>query len=156
MDIHGSTISASGILNEQVARHVFEILPEGGPLVMIFDRFGNCWPSDTEAFAALEIGEPGLRELCGRIDDGHEPLITQLGEHTVVATQLATERVNCGYVVIALTQQGPETALVNADLIEIVLNQIGLILRLIERQNRLFEQQSYSAGEFAQKLAASV
>ncbi len=157
MDIHDSLItSKSFVLNEQVARQVFEILPEGGPLMVILDRHCKCWPSDTEVFADLNINESELRELCARIDDGQEPVVTQIGEHGIVAMQLATEHTNCGYIIIGLPQHSPEATLVNGDLIEIVLNQVGLILRLIERNNRLFDHHFLSARGQERDLVASI
>lgn len=146
MDIHNSLHSSSSLLNEQVARQMFQILPEGGPMMVIFDRHGNCWPSDTEAFGSLGISQIELREICSRIDDGQEPVMTQIGDHSVVATQLATDHTNCGYIIVALPQHSPEATLANSELIEIVLNQTGLILKLIERNNRLFQRRSLSPG----------
>jgi hypothetical protein len=54
---------------------------------------------------------------------------------------LATEQTNCGYVIIALPQYSPESTLINIDLIEILLNQTGLIAKLIEKNNLLHELQ---------------
>ena len=156
MDIHDSLLSSSSVLNEQVARQVFQILPEDGPMMMILDRQGNCWPSDTEAFARLNVSELALRDLCARIDDGQEPVVTQLDEHSIIATQLATEHTNCGYIVIALPQHSPETTLINGDLIEIVLNQTSLILRLIERNNRLFGQHFQNSDRYERDMVGSV
>ena len=156
MNIYDSLISSSSVLNEQVARQVFQILPEDGPTMIILDREGNSWPSDTEAFARLNVSEFELRDICARIDDGQEPVLTQIGEHSVIATQLATERTNCGYMLIALPQHSPETAMANGDLIEIVLNQTSLILKLIERNNRAFEQRFQITATHEQDLVGSV
>jgi hypothetical protein len=46
MDMHGSMISPEFMLTEQVARQMFEILPQKGPVLAIFDRNGNFWPND--------------------------------------------------------------------------------------------------------------
>jgi hypothetical protein len=100
------------MLNEQIARQVFETLPEGGPLMMIMDRH-----------------------------DGAEPVMTQFDECSIVAAQLATDNSNCGYVIIALPKYAPESTLANIDLIEILLYQLSLIARLIEKHNRLCEVQ---------------
>jgi len=154
MDMYDSLFSPSGVLNEQIARQIFDILPEQGPIIVIMDRDGNCWPSDSEEFFKLNIGESLLRELCDKIDDGAEPIVTQANDFSIIAKQLATERTNCGYVIIALPQYSPESTLINIDLIEILLNQIGLIARLIEKNNLLYELQMkqfnlYSQGEIA-------
>jgi hypothetical protein len=141
MNIFNSSFSSGCFLNEQVARQIFDILPENGPLMVIMDKNNNCWPSDSERFAKLNITEPVLKEVCARIDDGTEPIVTQANECGVVAAQLTTERTDCGYVIIILPQYSPESTLVNIDLIEILLNQVGLIARLIEKSNLLYELQ---------------
>jgi hypothetical protein len=129
------------MLNEQIARQVFEVLPEQGPILLIMDRDGHSWPSDSEEYAKLDIGESFLKELCGKIDDGVEPVITQINDCSIVAAQLVTERSNCGYVIIALPRYGPESTLINIDLIEMLLSQLSLIIKLIEKNNLLYEVQ---------------
>jgi hypothetical protein len=141
MNIHESLTSPGFVLNEQIARQVFDVLPERGPLMLIMDRNGNNWPSDSEEFAKLNISESFLKELCAKIDDGAEPVVTQADDCSIVAAQLATERSNCGYVMIALPQYGPESTLINIDLIEVLLNQLSLIAKLIEKNNLLYEVQ---------------
>ncbi len=155
MDMYDSLFSPSGVLNEQIARQIFDILPEQGPIIVIMDRDGNCWPSDSEEFFKLNIGESLLRELCDKIDDGAEPIVTQANDFSIIAKQLATERTNCGYVIIALPQYSPESTLINIDLIEILLNQIGLIARLIEKNNLLYELQMKQFGLYSQGEIAS-
>ena len=141
MDIHDSLLSPVAALNEQIARQIFELLPERGPVMIIMDRDGNCWPSDFEQFSELNISKEFLKEICGKIDDGAEPVVTQANDCSVVAAQLATEQTNCGYVLLAMPQYSPESALANIDLIEIVLSQISLVARLIEKNNLLYELQ---------------
>jgi len=141
MNLDESLSSSAFTLNEQVARQVFEILPDQGPILLIMDRNGNCWPSDSERYAKLDVSELFLKELCSKIDDGAEPVVTQINDCSIVAAQLATERTNCGYVIIALPQYTPESTLININLIEILLGQLGLIVKLIEKSNLLFEVQ---------------
>jgi len=154
MNMYDSLFSPGHLLNEQIARQIFDILPDGGPVMVIMDEEGNCWPSDSEKFSTLNISESLLREVCAKVDDGDEPVVTQLNDCSVVAAQLATERTKCGYVIIALPQYSPESILINIDLIEILLNQIGLIAKLIEKNNLLYELQTkqfsiYNRSEIA-------
>ena len=128
-------------LNEQIARQIFETLPEEGPVIIIMDNRTNCWPSNSERFSKLNISEMFIKEICSKIDDGAEPFVTQQNDCSIIAAQLATERTNCGYAIIILPQYNPESALINIDLIEILLNQISLIARLIEKNNLLYELQ---------------
>ncbi len=141
MEIYESPCSPDFMLTKQVARQIFEVLPERGPIVVIIDCEGNNWPSDPEEFAKLNISESFLKELCAKIDDGAEPVVTGVDDFSVVAAQLATEHNNCGYVIIALPQYSPESTLINIDLIEALLNQIDLIAKLIEKNNLLCDVQ---------------
>jgi len=59
---------------------------------------------------------------------------------------LATGRNNCGYVIIALPQYNPESTMINIDLIEMSLNQVGLIAKLIDKNNLLYEVQMKHYG----------
>ena len=139
MNIYESLSSPGFMLNEQIARQVFEIIPETGPLMLIIDRQGNIWPSNSHDFAELKIDESMLREICVKIDDGAEPVMTLIDDCSIVASQLATDRSNCGYVILALPKYNPESTLANIDLIEMLLNQLSLIARLIEKSNQLYE-----------------
>jgi len=141
MNMYDSLLSPSCLLNEQIARQVFEVLPEDGPIVAIMDTEGNCWPSNSEKFSELNIDESFLAQLCSRIDDGAEPVVTQVNQASLVAAHLATEQTNCGYVILALPQSSPESTLQNIDLIEILLNQVVLIAKLIEKNSLLYELQ---------------
>jgi hypothetical protein len=141
MDIYDSLFSTSFVLNEQVARQLFEVLPEQGPMMIIMDRNGNIWPSDSQEFARLNVSESFLKEICVKIDDGAEPVITQVNDCSIIAAQLTTGRNNCGYVFIALPQYSPESTLSNINLIETVLNQFNLIAKLLDINNLLYEAQ---------------
>jgi len=154
MDIYDSLFSPESVLNEQVARQIFGILPENGPVFVIMDKDRNCWPSDSEKFSNLHIDTSFLTQLCAKVDDGHEPIVTQVNDCSVVAVQLRTEKTNCGYAIVALPDCNPESTLVNINLVEIILNQIGLIARLIEKNNLLYELgakqlSGYGSGETA-------
>ncbi len=154
MDMYDSLSSPGCVLNEQIARQIFDILPEQGPVMAIIDKDGHCWPSDSERFSKLNISESILRELSTKVDDGAEPVVTQVDDCSIVAAQLATEQTNCGYVIIALPQYSPDSTLINIGLIEILLNQVSLIARLIEKYNHLYELQTkqfslYARGEIS-------
>jgi hypothetical protein len=141
MNLYESLSCPSFILNEQIVRQLFEVLPEEGPILLIIDKDGHSWPSDSEKYATLNISEHFLKELCSKIDDGDEPIVTQINDCSIVASQLATERHNCGYVIIALPQYGPESTLINIGLIEILLCQLNLIASLIEKNSLLYDVQ---------------
>ena len=141
MDINKSLCSPAFMLTEQIARQIFEVLPERGPLIIIMDANGNSLPSNPEEYDKLNISESFLKEVCVAIDDGIEPVITSSNESGIIAGQLATEESNYGYMFVILPQYNPESALLNIDLAEMLLNQISLIARLIEKNNLHYEVQ---------------
>lgn len=141
MDMYDSLFSGGGLLNEQVARQIFEVFPETGPIMVIMDMDGNCWPSDSEGFSKINVNEMFLKELCGRVDDGAEPVVTRYDDFCFFASSLWTHRTNCGYVVMVLDQDSPESVLANTDLVEIIISQVSLIAKLIEKNNLLYELQ---------------
>lgn len=142
MDMYDSLFSSDISLNEQIANYVFHILVEDGPVVVIMDTDGNFWASDSEEFAKLNIEQSFLAEICRKIDDGHEPVLTQINECSIVSTQLATEKTNFGYVFIMICPSSPESSLAKIYLIEILLKQMNLIAKLVEENHILCELQS--------------
>ena len=141
MDISGSWDSQGCILNEQIARHVFDLLPEDGPMMVIISKQGSCWPSNAEGFTQLNLSDGYIKELCAKIDDGEEPIITNINDFSLIATALATERSDCGYILIVLPHYSPESTMANIGIIEILISQVGLIAHLIEQNNLLHERQ---------------
>jgi len=155
MDTCNATFSATHLLNEQIARQVSDVLPERGPVLAILDRDGTCWPSNPEEFAKLNFTAALLKELRAKVDDGAEPVITQVGDVSVTIAQLSTDRTNCGYVLVALPRHGPECTLTNIDLIETLLSQITLIARLIEKSSLLTKSHVNHYAAYSSSAAAS-
>lgn len=135
MDTFDAMLSTRCALHEQLAREVFDRLPEAGPLVAIFDRAGNHWASDSEAFARLGSTETLLEDVRIRVDDGVDPVTVQIGETHLTVTQLATEQTNLGYALVALPQGAATPP--SIDLVEALLAQIGVVARLLERNEAL-------------------
>ena len=96
----------------------------------------------------MNISHSHLRDICARIDDGIEPVISAEDQVSIVGAQLATDKTKCGYVFIVLEHYSPESTLANIDLIEILLNQVRLIARLIEKNNLLYELQMKQLSEY--------
>jgi hypothetical protein len=150
MDICKSLFSPGFVLTEEISREVFKVLPESGPLIVIMDTDGKIKPSDPEQFAKLNISGSFLEEICVSIDDGAEPVVTNSNNCIIIAEQLATEQSNCGYVFIILPEYDPESVLSTIDLIETLLNQIGLIAEFIEKNNLQYEAQIKHYRVFSQ------
>lgn len=154
MDVYDSMLNTGCVLNEQIARQIFEILPDG-VIVALIDREGHCRPSDSEKFSLLNLSEPQLKQLCSRIDDGAEPAVTEINGYCVTAFQLSTERTNCGYVVMAFSDWPVETTLKANSIIEMLLNQFELIAKLVEKNSLLYELQMKQFGVYAQDKFAT-
>jgi hypothetical protein len=137
MDTCDAMFSATHLLNEQIAHEVFDVLPERGPVLILLDRDGSCWASQPEELARLNLSDTLWKDLRAKVDDGAEPVITQVGDVSLIVAQLATDRTKCGYVAVVLACRSPESALANIDLIEALLSQITLIARLVEKSRLL-------------------
>jgi hypothetical protein len=155
MDMCDATISATHLLNEQIARQVFDVLPERGPVLLLLDRDGSCWPSNPEELARLNLSDAFLKDLRAKVDDGAEPVITQVGDASVTIAQLSTDRTNCGYVVVILSRHSAESTLADIDLVEALLNQIALIARLIEKSSMLTKSHVSHYAAYSASVAAS-
>ncbi len=155
MDIGDWLFSPNCALDEQIAKEIFDILPERGPIVVIMDRDGHRWVSDPEKFSKLSVQDSFWSKLCAKVDDGTGPVITQADDYGIVAAELATEQTKCGYVIIILPGYTPESMLTNIDLIETLLNQTGLIAKLIEKNNLLCELQRKQLSSYTQKETSS-
>ncbi len=141
MNMYEAMFSPSSLLNEKVARQIFDVLGDNGPVMLIIDREGHQWPSDSDAFIKLNICQSYLDEICAQIDDGVEPVITQTTDCMVAASELATDRTKCGYILVFVQADKQQQNLVNHDLLEIMINQVNLIARLIEKNSLLYELQ---------------
>ena len=141
MDICDAPVSTTRALTEQIARQLFDVLPERGPVLLIMARDGHCWSSDAEELARLALDPVLLKDPRAKVDDGAEPVVTRIGDTSGTVAQLATDRTNCGYVVVALPKCGAEPTVPHIDLVEVLVNQIALIARLIEQANTIARTQ---------------
>jgi len=141
MDIFDSLFSSSDMLNEQIAREVFDIIPEHGPIIVILDKEDSFWVSDQQRYSEIFTDSQQLRQLCTTIDEGAEPVVSQINDCGLIAARLTVEGENCGYVFAVMAQHSPESTLASFDLLELVLNQIALIGKLISKNNQLHHLQ---------------
>lgn len=141
MNIYDALFSSSFMLNEQIAREIFDILPEQAPLLLICDKDGNCWPSDQDKFDIFFHDMSQIEQICSVIDDGGDPVIGQIEDCGLVATELEAAGGHYGYLIMVLQHHTPESTLAAVDLIEMFLNQTNLVARLIEKNNQIHHQQ---------------
>lgn len=140
-DLFSENGSYARRLNEQIALRMSEILDDEGPVVIIMDKEGYFWVNNSEEFSKLGISESFLKEISGKIDDGDEPLVTQINDSSIISSQLATDKKNCGYVFVVFQHSSPESAIAHIEMVEMVLNQMNLIAKLIEKNTLLYELQ---------------
>ncbi len=146
MDVYDAIASAHGPLNEQIARNVFDALPEPGPIVTVMDRGGHCWSSNPPEFAKLRLSPTLLADLRAKVDDGAEPAFTNSQDTSLAMAQLPTENTQCGYLLVALPRCGSELTQTQVDLIESLLNQIAQVACLTEHNHILKERQAMYHG----------
>jgi hypothetical protein len=136
MDTYELDCLSPGVLNQQIASVVFSCLPEDGPLAVILDGQGQYWPSDAVRYSTIFSKVNCLDGIIARLDDGADHVITDIHGTTVVAYQLATNDVHCGYIVFALEGYTQESAVENIDLIDTILAMMNLVGGLIEKANK--------------------
>ena len=141
MNIYDSLFSSSAMLNEQLARIVFDFTCPDGPLIAILDHDGLCRVSDESVFEQIFADKPFLDRICANIDDGDDPLIVPVSGYTIIAAQLVAEDVNCGYLIIALKNSSCDDQLPSLGLIELLVNQFTAIAELAAKNNRLHHLQ---------------
>jgi len=128
-------------IDEQIARLTFNALPEQDSVLIIMDKAGNIWPSNSSRFSELNLTNSSLCSVCERIDAGGEPVLTNLQDCPVLAAELVSHQTFCGYVILLMPRLGPEAALSNASMFELIINQFCVIATLIEKNNMLYELQ---------------
>lgn len=136
--IYKELFDSSHLLTEQIRGHLFSLVGPDGPVLVVVDterRLQTTHPSKV----GFLLGENAraLDEMCSRLDDGEDPLVIKVKGGCVAATQLATERVHCGYLLIFLEGYTPETVSANMHLVELILTQAELICELVEKNNQL-------------------
>ena len=156
MSIYESLLSSPMMLNEQIAREVFEVMPDGELLVVICDEKGNYWASDQSRFAKVITDQKELERICTTIMDGCDPVIHDLDNCTIVATQLDTERTNCGCLFLILPAYTRQSTLANMEVIELLLSQLNLVARLIDKNNQLHRLQLKYLGDSASNCRQTV
>jgi hypothetical protein len=150
MNIFDAISTSNDLVTGHIASNIFSVLPEDGLALAIIDRNGHRYTSEPEALAARGVTDEVVRDLCTRIDDGYEPIITKAGETTIIGTHLATDRCNYGYVVLMLKDCCPSTAMGSISLIETVLGLMNLVARITEqisdKQGRLHTPVSWATS----------
>ena len=141
MNMFDLLFSSTHMLNEQIAQELFDIMPEQGVVAAITDDLGNWWPSNEDKFRQILSDRGTLEHMCSRVDDGEELVVGQIADFGVVVSQLSTESLDCGYLVIALEKHTHQATVAQMDMVELIINQTNLIARLIEQNNQTYHDE---------------
>ena len=129
MNICVQTKSASEVLAEKLANHVFRSLPEQCPLVVIRDDHGNDHFINESVYKYVFSDPETLDDISAKIADGDDPLYCQHNGHDILATQI---RMQDGGYVVALIAFSDSASPVTVDVAEVALSQIELVASILD------------------------
>ena len=121
-------------VNEHIAELLVEAIGEDGPLLVVVDRHGNSWSSDTLKFTQV-LSEETIDQITCRIDDGCDPVISSCEENSFYATELMADQFSCGYLIIAFCGTKEVDILENIELIEGIGSLANAVASLTRRQS---------------------
>lgn len=108
---------------DRIARTVLESFEESNVILAIVDREGCYVSSQIDVFEEVFADPQMLDEMCRKIDDGCEPLTTQMGNYFVAGASIN----DIGYSILLVPNYAPEKTAAYSDFIEIVLSQISML-----------------------------
>jgi hypothetical protein len=141
---------------ERIAELIFNKFDDTDIVLAILGRDGSFIANEPEAFGKVFPVHRLLEELCAKIDDGCEPLISQVDGHLVAASDISTDSGSIGYAVILLPSDNPEKSIEYHNFIEIILEQFSLIAALVETNQQLTRHGKVKKGSMASAVFASV
>lgn len=125
----------------QIAHTVFDSFDDTDIVVAILNHNGSYVSNKLDVFEKVFAQRGLLEELCGRINDGQEPLITNIDGYLVAARGLSaglkdvdsTGSRQVGYAIMLLPGESSKPSL---EYIEIILEHLSLISGLIEQNQK--------------------
>jgi len=141
---------------EQIAELVFNKFADTDVVLAVLGRDGSFIANEPEVFGKVFPANKLLAELCAKIDDGCEPLISQVGGHFVAASDISTDSGSIGYAVMLLPNDSPEKSTEYHDFVEIILEQFSLITGLIEANQQLTGHVRAEMGSLSSPVFVSV
>ena len=113
-----------------LAACIFDIIPDQGLDIAFIDRQGNIHISDRTNLGEFFSDQEHIDHLITRVTDGDDPVISQFGDYSIVASELSAGNSSCGYVFLALPDANGNSIVANMDLVEFILSQLTLIADL--------------------------
>ncbi|MDD5134513.1 MAG: hypothetical protein PHP01_03770 [Phycisphaerae bacterium] len=139
---------------DQITEMMFDNLDSTDIVLAVLGRNGSCVSNRPEIFTKVFADQKLHENLCCKIDDGAEPVISKVDDCLVVASSLCAGIKNLGYVVMLLPGYSPEKSFEYLDFIEIIMNQFSLLAGVIEENRQLSNMDRISrCGDLAGVLA---
>ncbi len=128
----------------KIAQMVFDSFGDTDIVIAIIARSGSYVSNRLDIFERIFAERSLLDELCRRVDDGCEPLISQIDGYLVAASGLSSGFDGIGYAIMLL----PACSFGQSEhldfgfdsahhFIEIILEQFSVIAGLIEQNQQL-------------------
>ena len=122
---------------EQTAQMMFNNIDCSDIVLAVLGRDGSCTSSRPDVFAKVFANQGLLRDLCSKIDDGCEHLISRIDDCLIIGSSLSSGADSIGYVIMLLPGYSPEKSFEYLDFIEIIMEQFSLLAGVIEQNQHL-------------------
>ncbi|MFA6186740.1 MAG: hypothetical protein WC770_05955 [Phycisphaerae bacterium] len=139
---------------ERTAQMMFDNIGGSDIILAVLGRDGSCTSNRPDVFAKVFENQGLLRDLCSKIDDGCEHLISRINDCLIVGSSLSSGTTPLGHVIMLLPGYSPEKSFEYLDFIEIIMEQFSLLAGVIEQNQHLAGlSQAARADNFAGILA---
>ncbi|MFA6176304.1 MAG: hypothetical protein WC765_06975 [Phycisphaerae bacterium] len=129
--------SSRDVVIEQTAQMMFDNIGSSDIVLAVLGRDGSCTSSRPEVFAKVFANQGLLRDLCSKIDDGCEHLISRIDDCLIIGSSLLSGVNPIGYVIMLLPGYSPEKSFEYLDFIEIIMEQFSLLAGVVEQNQHL-------------------
>lgn len=136
----------------KIAHAVFDSFDNTNVVIAILNKNGSYVANKLDVFEEV-FAEPAiLDELCRKIDDGQEPLISQIDGFVIAASSLFSGFEQIGYSIMLI----PIETFKSFDFIEVILQQFSQIAGLIEQNQQLRESSQVEQSVFEMPVLTNV
>jgi hypothetical protein len=125
------------VVIEQTAQMMFANIGCSDIVLAVLGRDGSCTSSKPEVFAKVFANQGLIRDLCSKIDDGCEHLISRIDDCLIIGSSLSSGANSIGYVIMLLPGYSPEKSFEYLDFIEIIMEQFSLLAGVVEQNRHL-------------------
>jgi hypothetical protein len=136
----------------QIAQSVFDSFADTDIVLGILNHNGSYVSNKLDIFERVFADQRLLDELCKRVNDGQEPLFSQINEYFIAASGLSSGIEGIGYAVLLL----PVESFRSVDFVEVILEQFSTIAGLIEQNQQLKESGEIEKTIFEMPVLTSV